>query len=223
MLFRSRVVLPPRLHGCRDECQAELTISVPRVARIDADTVSADVSVADAAGPVRVNTVSGEISLRTRSRDLEASSVSGGIAVIGNGADGRIEAVSVSGDVAIEGVAAAVEVESTSGDVQVLRSKLSRLSMNSTSGNVSYGGTLAGNGTYEFQSISGDARLSLEGARDATFEISTLSGRIANDFGPKARRTGEYAPGYELRFTEGKGSARVRINTLSGDVDLKGR
>lgn len=218
-----RVVLPSRVRNCDDECDGEIRISVPRVARVDADTVSADVSVADAAGPVRVNSVSGEVRLRTRSRDLEATSVSGGIEVVGNGADGRIDARSVSGDVAIQGVSAEVQVESVSGDVQVQRSKLARLSMKSTSGDVDYAGGITGTGSYEFQTVSGDVKVALEGPRDATFDISTFSGGIENGFGPKARRTSEYAPGYELRFTEGKGAARVRINTLSGEVDLTGR
>jgi hypothetical protein len=218
-----RVVLPSRVRNCHDECDGELRISVPRVARVDADAVSADVSVADAAGPVRVNSVSGEVVLRTRSRDLEASSVSGDVEVVGNGADGRIEARSVSGDVRIQGVSAEISVESVSGNVEVQRAKVARLSMKSTSGDVAYAGGISGSGSFEFQTVSGDVKVALEGARDATFDVSTFSGGIDNGFGPKARRTSEYAPGYELRFTEGKGAARVRINTLSGDVDLTAR
>lgn len=218
-----RVVLPSRMRNCHDACDGDIKISVPRIARIDADTVSADITVGDAAGPVRISTVSGEVSLKTRSRDLEASSVSGNVDVVGNGADGRIEANSVSGDVTIQGVNAELELESVSGDVQVQRSKVLRLSMKSTSGDVAYSGGLSGSGAFEFQTVSGDVKVTLEGPRDATFDISTFSGDIENSFGPKARRTSEYAPGQELRFTEGKGAARVRINTLSGEVDLSGR
>lgn len=93
----------------------------------------------------------------------------------------------VSGDVRIEGVDAELELESVSGDAMLQRSKVSRLSMQSTSGDV------------------------------------TFSGDIDNSFGPKPRRTDKYAPGVELRFTEGKGSARVRINTLSGEARLDAR
>jgi hypothetical protein len=218
-----RVVLPSRMRSCDDDCDGEIKVSVPRVARVDADTVSADVTVSEAAGPVRVNTVSGEVGLRTRSRDIEASSVSGDVEVVGNGADGRIEARSVSGDVRIQGVSAELQVESVSGNVDVQRSKLTRLSMKSTSGDVAYGGSITGTGSFEFQTVSGDVKIALEGPRDATYDISTFSGDIDNSFGPKARRTSEYAPGYELRFTEGKGAARIRINSLSGEVDLTGR
>ena len=217
-----KVVLPRR-HGSFEDASADLTISVPRMARLAIETVSADISVTDSAGAIRVNSVSGEVVLRTRSRDINASSVSGEVDVIGSGAGGRIEASSVSGDVRIEGVDAELELESVSGDAKLQRSKVSRLTMQSTSGDVTYSGMLQGGGSYEFQTVSGDVVISLEGARDATFEVSSFSGDIENSFGPKPRRTDKYAPGLELRFTEGKGSARVRINTLSGEARLDGR
>jgi len=217
-----RVVLPRRGHHM-DDSSADLTISVPRMARLEVETVSADIVVTDAAGPVRANSVSGEVGLRTRSRDVTASSVSGEVVVIGSGAGARINASSVSGDVRIEGVDAELDLESVSGDADLQRSKVSRLSMQSTSGDVTFSGALQGSGSYEFQTVSGDVKVTVEGARDATFEISSFSGDIDNSFGPKPRRTDKYAPGLELRFTEGKGSARVRVNTLSGEARLDGR
>ena len=217
-----KVVLPRR-HGSFDDASADLTISVPRMARLEIETVSADIGVNDSAGTVRVNSVSGEVVLRTRSRDITASSVSGEVDVVGSGAQARIEASSVSGDVRIEGVDAELELESVSGDAKLQRSKVSRLSMQSTSGDVTYSGSLQTGGNYEFQTVSGDVMVTVEGARDATYEVSSFSGDIDNSFGPKPRRTDKYAPGIELRFTEGKGSARVRINTLSGEARLDGR
>jgi hypothetical protein len=216
-----KVILPHRNRCCEDG-DAELTINVPRVARVDVDTVSANVEIDGAAGPMRANTISGEIVLRTRSRDINASSVSGGVDVLGNGAAGRIAARSVSGDIHIEGAEGELETESVSGDVHVKRTRAARLTMKSTSGDVSYEGALSG-GSYAFQTVSGDVVILFSGARDATYDITTFSGDIDNAFGPKPRRAGEYVPGYELRFTEGKGASRVRINTLSGEVRLDAR
>jgi DUF4097 and DUF4098 domain-containing protein YvlB len=217
-----KVVLPRHGHCC-DDGSADLVISVPRMARVEIETVSADIGVTDAAGALRVNSVSGEVELRTRSRDITASSVSGTVEVVGSGAQARVHASSVSGDVRIEGVDAELEVESVSGDTGLQRSKVSRVSMQSTSGDVTYGGALQAGGSYEFQTVSGDVKLVLEGKRDATYEISSFSGDIENSFGPEPRRTAKYTPGLELRFTEGKGSARVRINTMSGEARLDGR
>ena len=37
---------------------------------------------------------------------------------------------------------------------------------------------------------------------------------------PEPARTSQYPPGYELRFVEGDGDARVTISTLNGDIRL---
>ena len=56
---------------------------------------------------------------------------------------------------------------------------------------------------------------------DADFYIETYSGSIKNDIGPEARRSSEYGPGRELRFTSGGGGARVSIESFSGSVKLR--
>jgi hypothetical protein len=50
--------------------------------------------------------------------------------------------------------------------------------------------------------------------------LETFNGEIDSCFGPKAVRTSRYAPGSELKFTEGDGAGRVTIRTLNGDLRL---
>ena len=56
----------------------------------------------------------------------------------------------------------------------------------------------------------------------ARFEVSTFSGRIDNDFGPDGERTSRFAPGRALEHTTRDGSARISIETFSGNVFLRG-
>jgi hypothetical protein len=79
---------------------------------------------------------------------------------------------------------------------------------------------LATDARLDFESISGDIRLDLAGPVNAAIDASSFSGEIRNCFGPKPARTDEYAPGKELRFTEGQGGARVRIRSMNGDIDI---
>ena len=65
-----------------------------------------------------------------------------------------------------------------------------------------------------------DVRLDLAPPVGAEFEVTSFNGEIRNCFGPKPVRTSEYAPGTELRFKEGQGTARVRIKTLNGDIGI---
>jgi hypothetical protein len=71
------------------------------------------------------------------------------------------------------------------------------------------------------ESHSGTVTLELPADTSAEFEIETFSGQIHNDFGPKARRTSEYGPGYELSFSTGSGEAEVSVESFSGGVYLK--
>ena len=50
--------------------------------------------------------------------------------------------------------------------------------------------------------------------------IGTFTGDIETNFGPGAERTSKYMPGEELRFTEGSGSAQVRLETLNGSIEI---
>ena len=50
--------------------------------------------------------------------------------------------------------------------------------------------------------------------------MSSFSGDIENCFGQKSRDTSKYTPGSELNFTQGKGGARVEIETLSGEISI---
>jgi hypothetical protein len=58
---------------------------------------------------------------------------------------------------------------------------------------------------------------------DADFDVSTFSGRIVNALGPEAQRTSEYAPGYELHFSLGSGSADIDISSFSGDITIRNK
>ena len=55
----------------------------------------------------------------------------------------------------------------------------------------------------------------------ADFNVETFSGKIVNDFGHTPRRESEYAPGQELQFTLGSGSATVDVESFSGRVELR--
>ena len=67
---------------------------------------------------------------------------------------------------------------------------------------------------------NGELRLHLRGAIDAMFDVETFNGQIDNCFGPEPQRAREFAPGSELRFKEGDGSALVRVKTLNGGVEI---
>ena len=92
--------------------------------------------------------------------------------------------------------------------------------LKTVSGDVEASLTLAGGGRLDAESVSGNIDLRLGKPLNAEFDLETFSGDIDSCVGPKAERKSKYAPGSELRFTQGSGGARVSVETLSGDIEL---
>lgn len=217
-----KVILPKRSNCCK-EGSAELVINVPKGVSLDVSTVSADIGIDSVEGQQRLNSVSGDIDYRGGARDIAVKTVSGELVLHGTGTGQgvRLDARSVSGNVSVDGLEGELRAGSTSGDIRVTAKRLGRLEIENTSGDIIVRGALTPAGSYELQTVSGDVRFAMEGEREGVFDISTFSGDIDNRFGPEPRRTSEYGPGMELRFSAGKGGARVRITTLSGKVVLE--
>jgi DUF4097 and DUF4098 domain-containing protein YvlB len=159
-------------------------------------TVSGDVRLNQAKGPLSVHTTSGEIDVSGGTDSLSLASVSGGIRV--DGAPRGVVAQSTSGDVTIGPAAGVVRTETSSGDVRVeLRSPLGRAEISTASGDieVDLGGTLGcsldmrtSNGTLD---------------TDVPLEVQTVSRRMVTGI---VRR----------------GTAPVHLRSSSGDITVRG-
>jgi DUF4097 and DUF4098 domain-containing protein YvlB len=129
----------------------------------------------------------------------------------------------VSGDLTLSKVQGEIEVETVSGDMRIDAGELTRARINTTSGDLRVAAKLAKDGRFDIETINGDVELRLLGTVDAEFNIHTFNGDIKSCFGSERVRNREYGPGRDLDFSQGAGSARVRIKTLNGDIDLCGR
>ena len=215
-LTRIKVVLPKR--GSSDD--TDLHIKIPSGSSLSVNTVSADIEVTGVRGAQRLQAVSADITTQAQAEDVECKTVSGDITVQGEGKPGLITITTVSGDAQASNVAGEVNGNTVSGNFDFDLGVTTRSRLRSTSGDLSVRAKATPDARLDMESISGDVRLSLVGKPQAEFDISSFNGEIRNCFGPKPARTDEYAPGRELRFKEGSGSARVRIKTLNGDINL---
>ena len=195
-------------------------IRVPAGSSLSVNTISADITAQGVAGAQRLQSVSGDIRTVAGSEDVECKSVSGDVSIDGSGKKGLVGITTVSGDVKALKVAGEVNASTVSGDVLLGLGVTERSRVRSTSGDLVLAMRLAGDGRFDAETISGDVRLNLVGDVEAEYDISTFSGDILNCFGPTPVSSSEYTPGKELRFSEGKASARVRIKSLNGDINL---
>jgi DUF4097 and DUF4098 domain-containing protein YvlB len=214
---RIKVILPLKSSNTED---TSLVIHVPAASRLSVNTVSADIEVQGLLGAQRLQSVSADIRTAAAGEDVECKSVSGDVVVAGSFKKGLLTMTTVSGDLVALRVAGEVNANTVSGDVTLGLGETNRSRVRSTSGDLTLASLLAADGKFDAESISGDIRLDLVGAVNAEFDLSSFNGEIRNCFGPKAVSTREYAPGKELRFREGQGTALVRIKTMNGDISV---
>lgn len=219
---QSHVVIKVRPKSGKNHGHDEviLDIKVPAGAAIDVNTVSANIDVRGVRGVQQLEAVSGDVTTTAYDEEIDVRTISGDAVVNGTGGNGRVDAQSVSGDVKVRGVNGELQARSVSGKLELDLGTIARLQLETVSGDVTADLTLADGARFEAESVSGAVEVRFGKPVNGDFDIESFSGDIDNCFGPKGSRKNKYAPGTELRFTQGSGNARVSLETLSGDITV---
>lgn len=202
---------------------SKLVINAPRSANLKIKTVSADVDIDDIRGDQRVRTVSGDLRTRIEGREAELRTVSGDLTVTGNGKANEVNLYSVSGTIEASGMAGEIRAEAVSGDIEVKGQGIADARLKTVSGDIQASMMLLADASLHMESVSGDVDVALPRDFAADYELTSFSGDISDVLGRKAKRKSEYSPGSELMFRHGKSDARVRANTLSGDIEIENK
>ena len=228
--------MPRHYNGSNDK-GSQLTIKVPKTVKLSADTISANLQVAEAQGELDLNTVSGDIKANNLSGKPELHTVSGDI--ITQALDGKVklETVSgtiqdtdskgemnyrlVSGDLISQTQAEKVMVEQVSGEVNANFSLAKEIILRTVSGDSKV--SLAKNfNRANLESVSGDIIVTFADMPDASFDLDGgPGGKIKNTLTQDEPKKQKYVPRAELSFQTGSGAASVKMNTISGDLVLK--
>lgn len=194
-------------------------VTVPAGVRVKVASVSGDLRVRRTGGEVEATTTSGDVVV-SDARATTVGTVSGDVVV--SRLDGDLAVRSVSGDVVARDVRGDVRAATVSGDLDLRGVAGRAVAARTTSGDVVFEGAFADGGRYDFQSHAGDVMLGLAGEVNAEMTVQTFSGELNTAFpvtlAGGARRTTSTR---SLEFTLGRGGARVRVETFSGDVVLR--
>lgn len=212
-----KVVLPRM--SFMNNGDADLEVHVPKESEVQATTVSADLTTSQLLGPQSLKTVSGQLRADV-GKDFEAKTVSGDMRLRSAGQRGEARLSTVSGDITLDKAAGDVEATSVSGDVRLNVEDAGGIRMHSTSGDLTFRGMLTDTGTVEAETVSGDVSLHVRGHAGYEYEIASFSGDIGNCFGREAQSTSRHGPGTRLMGTQGEGRGRLRVKSMSGDIDL---
>ncbi len=202
------------------DISSNLFIKIPGASSLEIHTVSADIEVNEVTGEQSLESVSGDITTEAHDSDVDVNTVSGDLEVSGDNKAIRSRLSSVSGDIDTENLAGEIGAESVSGELVVVNGVFDRASLGTVNGDIVFHAQLLDDGRLDVETVNGDVDIEFAGDVSARFDIETFNGDIRNCFGPEAERVSKYAPGYELKFTEGGGSGRVTIETLNGDLRL---
>jgi DUF4097 and DUF4098 domain-containing protein YvlB len=213
---RVRVILPRN----SDEGDTELQVRVPRGSELQISTVSADIVARDVTGEQRLKSVSGNVKTDIAANDIEVKTVSGDLWLRGKSEDTDLRLSTVSGNMRLERAAGEVDAITTSGDMSLDVQPARSVRVRTTSGSVEYRGKLARDASFEAESVSGDLNVRASAENGFDFEISSFSGDIENCFNLEAEKTNRYGPGQRLSGKRGEGGAKIRMQTMSGEIDL---
>lgn len=195
-----------------------LAVQVPRGASLDVQVVSAPLRIDGIdGGAIEVNSVSGKVRIHARTPTLQVDSISGSIEQSGR-AD-RAELQTVSGDILAPALGDRARLQTISGRVQARGGPWRSFTLSTVSGDADVAGELADSGRMDIDSMSGDVQLTLPADVSATIHASSFSGDLRSAFGKAEHR--EHGPGSELSVQQGGGSARIGIESFSGDVRIR--
>lgn len=196
-----------------------IELTVPVGARVIVHGRSGDVTVRGTRGPVEVHAQSGDVSVEDVNGRLDVNTLSGDVTV--SGVTGDVEIASTGGDVKLGNIRGNIEAGTVSGDISMRDIAARTVRAKTTSGDVTYDGTIDASGRYDLATHSGDVHLRIPRDASAQLTVSTWNGEIDSDF-PITLQPGEHGIGSSnakhFTFSIGGGSARISAETFSGDI-----
>jgi hypothetical protein len=198
---------------------ARLQVKIPKDSELNVSAVSADVSTSGVLGVQRLSTISGKITAEIAGADVELKAVSGSMQVKGHGQPARLRANTVSGDLHLQHAAGDIEAGTVNGELIASLDGARSVRARTTSGDIRLDGSLAHRATLEASSISGTLTVRTAADGGFAYEVSSFSGNISDCFNASPEHT-HYGPGSRLNGTRGDGAGRVRLKTMSGNVEL---
>lgn len=196
-----------------------LDIKVPKSAEMKIEVVSADVTLSGVAGrSLNVDSVSGKLRLDTGAKEIEIDSVSGNVDLSSAQAT-RSHVETVSGDIRARGLGGEMKLETVSGDIDADNGSYRELEAGTVSGDINLRGRPENGVRVDVETMSGDVHLHLPGEVSARLNATTFSGSIRSDFG--SVKQPDHGPGSSLDARNGDGDGQVKIETFSGDIEIR--
>jgi DUF4097 and DUF4098 domain-containing protein YvlB len=203
----------------------DYTVSLPRDANVVLRSISGNIRVSNLNGDLRAESTSGDVVATAVRRIRQAKTISGDLEITDSDGD-DVSGSTISGTVMARGLKArSIDLQSVSGDVRMTDVESDRTFVRSISGGIEFSGRLARTGRYEFQTHSGDVRMSPVGSSGFSIEASTFSGDLRSDYpltlqGNPPNISNRGRSNRSVRATFGDGAAVLTVQSFSGNVTI---
>jgi hypothetical protein len=211
-------------NGMPDGRRVEIRTHALSQQKLSADESRVEYDITLPAGvSVTVSTATAPITVENLNSDLALSSDTGRITVK-NAANVRVRARSIAAPVALTSITDGyVDVTSSSGAVQLENVSGPKVTIGTTSGDVSYRGDCSGGGVYNITTHSGAIEVTLPPNASIDLTARSLTGTVENDFPlqQKPHLTFVPSPGRSLVGTSNSGSSSMELQSFNGRIRVK--
>lgn len=235
-----KVLMPKSKRGYNGSRKSgsQLTIHVPKLSKVEFESVNGNVNIRDVAGGANVHSVNGHVSgeklkkritLKTVNGNIDANDLDGKIKlatvngkVNSKDTQGRVSFETINGAIYADSQAKEIDAENVNGSVELKLTQAEEVEVTTVNGDVELDVTLMDDTQLSATSVSGSIELSLAGKVGGDFNLSTHAGgdiknRLTSDKVKKHR----YAPGKDLRIELSGGDAKINVTSVSGELSIK--
>ncbi|MDB4876619.1 MAG: hypothetical protein JWM41_3065 [Gemmatimonadetes bacterium] len=191
-----------------------IVIYYPRRGTISVKTATGDVTSSDVAGSYY--TVAGTIRVSGAASSVEAEAMNGNIDL--EVSTPWVRARTGAGHLLIRGSPQDVDASTIDGSLDVASPTILRGRFASVTGDIRYAAAPASGSLFEFSNHGGAVDFLLPKTVSGRFDLSTVSGEIANGF----TQVRPVAAGpHSLRLNLGRGDAQITVRTFKGTIRLR--
>jgi len=213
----SAVRLRPR--SSRGVANVDFEVTVPAGTNVEINGTFVGATMEGQLGEVRVETVNGDIKVSGAADYVYLYSVQGNVEL--SDTEGDVDVHSVNGSLRMTNVTGRINADATNGRIILEGIRSSDVEAATVNGSVRYDGTIEDSGRYRLSTHSGDVTLAVPQSINATMSVSTFSGHFDAGFPITLTRTATEQRRFS--FTVGDGSARVDLESFSGNIRIEQR
>jgi hypothetical protein len=194
----------------------DVELTVPAWMPLNLTGTYLDVTIEDVKASVNVETVNGEVKVRGGGDFVSLKSIGGPVTL--EGARGRVHVASSNDDVKLSNIVGDVSVETLDGAVTMTAIDSSHVDASTVNGDILFDSAVRDDGVYRFASHTGDVQLGIPERSNVITYVRTYEGGFSTNLPGK---TTETRPNRRFTFALGSGSARIDVESFSGDIRLR--